>query len=58
MDFIQGLDDHEHEIHHRGEDSEETTTKVGVLAESWRNFELLAAVHFCAEIFGKRKRKR
>ena len=52
MDFIQGLDDREHEIHHRGEDSKETTTKVGELAESWRDFELLAAVHFCADIFG------
>ena len=52
MDFIQGLDDREHEIHHRGEDSKETTTKVGALAESWRDFELLAAVHFCADIFG------
>ena len=52
MDFIQGMSEKEQEVHHRGDDDKETTTKVGAIAESWLNFELLAAVNFCADIFG------
>ena len=52
MDFIQELGGTDFDIHHRDNESTQTTTKVAALAQNWRDFEILAALHFCADIFG------
>ena len=54
MVFIQGLSsDARVEINHRDGDDKYATTKIGALAENWRDFFLLACLHFCADIFGQ-----
>jgi hypothetical protein len=51
--FIQGLSGSDIEITHRTSDDDEIKkTKIDVLAAKWRDFTLLACLHFCADIFG------